>query len=113
MAQDQTPPKVERPGVVYTFICKDGPDGARLRETHLSAHLAWVEPQWRRYAMAGPMRDARNEMIGSVFMIWGKDEADARAILEGDPYFKHGVYASVESLAITPAVGTWIGGKVW
>jgi uncharacterized protein YciI len=112
-AQEQTPQKVDRPGVVYTFICKDGPDGTRLRQEHLAAHLAWVEPQWRRYAMAGPIRNAQNTMIGSVFMIWGADLDEARAVVEGDPYFKAGVYGAIETLMVTPAVGVWIGGKVW
>jgi uncharacterized protein YciI len=109
----ETAPKVERPGTVHTFLCRDGPDGARLREAHLAAHLAWVEPRWKRYAMAGPIRNAANEMVGSVFMILAEDAAEARALVDGDPYTRAGVYASIEALEITPAIGVWIGGKVW
>jgi hypothetical protein len=38
---------------------------------------------------------------------------DARALMDGDPYFTSGLYGRVEIYAQTLAVGEYLGGKIW
>jgi uncharacterized protein YciI len=37
----------------------------------------------------------------------------AKEIIENDPYFRHGAFASVEYFPHLPAAGRYIGGKIW
>jgi uncharacterized protein YciI len=41
------------------------------------------------------------------------DEADARAFVGSDPYFRGGVWQAVEFLPFFAAAGTWVGGAAW
>ena len=73
-----------------------------------------MEANWERYLNAGPIRQAGEaRLIGSTFLIFADDEAAARAVLEDDPYFTSGLYASVEVFAQTLSIGRYLGGKIW
>jgi uncharacterized protein YciI len=41
------------------------------------------------------------------------DEADARTLIEADPYFRAGVWADIEIRAFGAVAGDWVGGKTW
>lgn len=97
----------------FAILCWDAPDSARLRAAHRDAHFARVEAIMDRIAVAGPLKDASGAFIGSLVIVKAEDEAGARAILEGDPYFIGGVWARWEISAFVPAAGEWIGGKIW
>ncbi len=101
----------------FLVIARDIEDfdkAARLRTEHLDGHLAHVEAHWRRYLNAGPIRrPGAARLIGSTFLIFAKTEADARAVLNDDPYFAAGLYASVEIFEQTISIGRFLGGKIW
>jgi hypothetical protein len=47
-------------------------------------------------------------------MIYEADtETKARALFQGDPYARNGVWKDVRVLPFTPVVGSLIGGKTW
>lgn len=46
-------------------------------------------------------------------MVKAASEADARAMLEQDPYFQAGVWSHVEIHAFSAVAGDWVGGKTW
>lgn len=113
-----TCPTVERlTEPCFLVIARDIADAdkaAELRTAHLDGHLAHVEAHWERYLNAGPIRQpGETRLIGSTFLIFAKDETDARAVLAGDPYFTSGLYASVEVFAQTLSIGRYLGGKIW
>lgn len=112
---DDAPPTVPRdPTPLFLFVCKDGPNGAANRVAHLEAHLGHVERHWRRYVVAGPMRQpGRPELIGSYFLVQADDLDQAWTLMRGDPYITSDLYASVEVTEITPSIGQWVGGKIW
>ncbi len=112
---DQPCPTVARAeGACFLVVCEDGPDAATLRERDLGGHLAHVERHWRRYLVAGPMRaPGQQALSGSLFLVFADDEADARALMAGDPYITNGQYRSVRVFSFTPAIGQWLGGKIW
>lgn len=113
-----TCPTVARPDtpcfLLVAHDIKDADKAARLRAEHLDGHLEHVERHWRRYVTAGPIRRPGEARItGSSFLVLAEAEADARALMEGDPYFTCGLYDRVEVYAQTLAVGEYLGGKTW
>jgi uncharacterized protein len=110
-------PVVPRPQKTCFMVqAWDGPDAAQLRERDLVAHLAHVETYWQDYLIAGPLRPAdvgSDALCGSLLMIYAHDEAGARALLDGDPYFTNGQYQRVEMWRFAPSIGLAIGGKTW
>ncbi|MEQ8404274.1 MAG: YciI family protein [Oceanicaulis sp.] len=113
-----TCPTVARPKtpcfLILAHDIEDGERAARLRAEHLDGHLEHVEAHWRRYVTAGPIRKpGAPRIIGSSFLVLASDEAGARALMEGDPYFTCGLYGRVEIYAQTLAIGDYLGGKTW
>ncbi len=106
-------PTVPPAAPVFVFRAYDGPDGARLRVEHLQAHVRYVEANFPRYAMAGPILDARGEMTGSLFILRAASIGDAWALMSAEPYVIAGVYARIETETVRPAAGVWLGGRVW
>ena len=98
---------------VFVFRAYDGPDGARLRVEHLQAHVRYVEANFTRYAMAGPILDARGEMTGSLFILRAASLGEAWALMSAEPYVIAGVYARIETETVRPAAGVWPGGRAW
>jgi uncharacterized protein YciI len=111
-------PTVKRPQtpcfLILAHDCQDEDRAAKLRAEHLDGHLAHMETHWRRYITAGPIRTPGEvRLIGSSFLVLAETEADARALMDGDPYFTSGLYGRVEIYAQTLAVGEYLGGKIW
>ena len=51
--------------------------------------------------------------MGSCFIYHTDDEAEARELLENDPYYTAGIYDQIECHQFLGAAGTWVGGKIW
>ena len=51
--------------------------------------------------------------MGSLYCLATRSLARAREIIENDPYFAQGAFASVEYFPHLPAAGKYIGGKIW
>ena len=111
----QTPPFVPRPKqTCYLVICRDGPDSAESRGTHLKGHLDHVEKYWTRYVTAGPIRDpGADALVGSVFLVLADDLEDAKALMAGDPYITSGMYETITYNEFSNSIGQYIGGKIW
>jgi uncharacterized protein len=102
------------PNTACMVVCRDGPQGEQRRATASAAHLAYIETVLDEINIAGPLYDRDGlHTVGSIFCLRTTDLARAREILENDPYYKSGVFASVEYFPYLPAAGQYIGGKVW
>ncbi|WP_394730068.1 YciI family protein [Altererythrobacter sp. GH1-8] len=97
---------------LFSFYCRDGENGASLRERDLHAHLAHVEANIDDYAIAGPLKRG-DETIGSLLVIKAKDQEEARAKFEADPYFAAGVWQSIRCEEFLGVAGDWVGGAAW
>lgn len=108
-------PTVPRAGQpCFAFVCRDGPDAAQLRVRDLDGHLLHVERNWRRYLVAGPLREPGGERLaGSLLLVFADSLEDAWDLCRGDPYFANGQFESVEVKHLTPSIGLAIGGKIW
>jgi len=100
----------------FLFFCRDIADtevAAKIRSEKLDAHLAYVAANVKRYAVAGPNRDAAGGFAASTFILDCDDLVSAQALMAADPYVQAGLYGEVECFAFTPAAGTWVGGITW
>ncbi len=98
----------------FVAFCEDHVDAPALRSQYLGPHLSYVESIMEQIQVAGPLRENGNADIGaSCFIYHSEDLEGAQALLEQDPYFQAGVYASVRWFHFNPAAGQWVGGKNW
>lgn len=109
------PPTVARQDQpTFLFVCKDGPEGPRLRAKHLEGHLRHVEDNWERYVTAGPLKAPGKLAIhGSALIVKADNVDEAWAVMNGDPYFTSGLFVSVDVHDMTMSIGTYLGGKIW
>lgn len=98
---------------LYAIVAHDKPGGAAIRKEKLGEHLAHVEAHLDRLAVAGPLRDEAGNFTGSVLIVKAADEADARALLHADPYFRAGLWARIDIGQFGAVAGDWVGGKNW
>ena len=108
-------PTCERhPTRAFLVMARDGDGSASARAEHLDGHLEHIERNWRRYLACGPFRPPGESTIrGSFFLVGADDEESLRALLDKDPYFACGMYASVETVEVNLAAGEWMGGVIW
>lgn len=98
----------------YVVVCRDGPNGAAVRAAQTGPHMAYIETVMDELNVAGPLFDeGREQPIGSLYCLHTQSLQRAREIIESDPYFRHGAFASVEYFPHLPAAGKYIGGKIW
>ncbi len=98
---------------LYCIHAIDGPDGAEIRLRLIGAHLAHVEAHIDRYFVAGPLKNAEGQTIGSMLVVEAADEADARAFLDADPYAGAGLWSQIHVAAFAAVAGTSVGGAAW
>lgn len=107
--------------MAYAALCfdRDDADTAALRQRERDRHFAYVESILHRLLVAGPLGLPGAEATpggphgASLFLYDVSTEAEARRLLEADPYYQAGIYGRVELRPFIPAAGTWIGGAIW
>lgn len=100
--------------MAYVIVGRDAPNSAEPRQAHLAQHLEFVERSIDRILVAGPLRDpATGANVGSLYVLDVDTEADARRLLEADPYHRAGVWAHVTVEPFLGAAGRWVGGLAW
>lgn len=98
---------------LYCIHAIDGLEGAEIRPRLIGAHLAHVETNIDRYFVAGPLKNAGGQTIGSMLVVEAADEADARAFLDQDPYAGAGLWSQIHVAAFAAVAGTSVGGAAW
>jgi len=94
---------------LFAFYCRDGEHGEVFREHSQEALLAHFEEHARDFVVAGPLAKD-DKIVGSLLVVKGTDEADARAKLEAVPYFSMGVWQSIRADEFRPLFGEWAAG---
>jgi len=98
---------------LYAVIAHDKPGAMGPRNALLHEHLAHIEQTLDSLAVAGPLKDAEGAITGSLLILHADSEAQARALLESDPYFAADIWDRIEIRRFTGAAGTWVGGRNW
>jgi uncharacterized protein YciI len=95
-------------------FARDVEDSAPRRAEANRAHMAYIETVAEHILVAGPLYDdSGTRIVGSVYVLAVDGEAAARTVVEADPFFAAGVWASVEYSPFLPAAGDWLGGVIW
>jgi uncharacterized protein len=98
----------------YAVYCIDRPDSAMHRKNHAAAHLAYIESIIEKILIAGPLTTGPGAATaGSLLVLKASTAAEARALVEADPYFKADFWASVDIQPFWGVAGAWVGGKTW
>ena len=109
-----TPKQVEKLAKgTYFFVCMDRENTADLRRDHMFGHLDHIEKYNDLYRIAGPIKGSDGEIHGSFFMVKADSEAEAMAVISGDPYVTCGMFKDTTPMPLTPACGEWMGGVTW
>ena len=97
----------------FAVMAWDVPDSAAIRNAVRADHFAHIERIIDKVAVAGPLKDADGNIIGSLVVLNVADAAEAEAVLKSDPYFKAGVWGRWTIHPFLAAAGEWVGGKIW
>lgn len=90
---------------LYTIAAYDKPDVFDLRAATRAAHLDHLAAHADRVRLGGPWLDAEGRSVGSFLVVEAADLAHARALADGDPYARAGLFARVEVTPWRPVVG--------
>ena len=102
------------PGTCCIALCRDVENSGQLRGETMAEHLRYIESILDELALAAPLFDATGHRpVGSLYCVKTRDPAKARALVEADPLYRAGVFASVEIHATMLAAGGLVGGKAW
>jgi uncharacterized protein YciI len=104
---------MKRPIAAFAAYCTDAPGAAALRREHLASHLDYVESVLDKLLLAGPLKDEAGQITHSLLVFAVGTEAEARTLLEGDPYHRAGVWQEVRIERFLPVAGTLVGGRNW
>ncbi|WP_187428503.1 Protein YciI [Roseobacter fucihabitans] len=90
--------------MLIALIAHDKPGALPIRQENRPAHVAYLKSS-DAVQQAGPLLDAQGEMAGSLIILDVEDIADAQAWVDGDPYGKAGLFASVELIPWNRVIG--------
>ncbi len=107
-------PTATRPReTLWLLLCIDAAGSAEPREREMQGHLRFIEQNLERIAVAGPRSDGQHPIDGSILLVRADSAAAARALIEGDPYYRAGVWARIEVHPFRAVCGTYVGGTTW
>lgn len=83
--------------MLFSIIGTDQKDGASIRVSNAEAHRAHMTLIQEQIAFAGPLQnDDGDRVIGSLIVADFPDRQSAENWLAHEPFYKAGVYASIE-----------------
>ena len=87
----------------------DVDDNAQIRESLLEQHMAHIGGHVSKIQLAGPlMRQDGASQAGGVILIEAESEEEVRAVIEGDPYFKAGLWSEVRIHLFKQIINQWV-----
>ncbi|MEW6255649.1 MAG: YciI family protein [Pseudomonadota bacterium] len=85
--------------MLFVVLKKDKANHEHVRAEVRPAHLEFLNANKDKVALGGPlMSDDGTRMIGSMIAVEAESAAEAKALLENDPFAKAGLFESVEVL---------------
>lgn len=90
---------------LYVIIAIDKPGSDAARAENRDGHLAHFKSHAGKIAVAGPLSGDKS---GSLVIYRAASAADARAFIEGDPFYPAGVWASIDVLDFRAGSGDWV-----
>jgi len=83
--------------MLYVLICTDKQGALPLRKANRPLHVEYLKSLGDTVVLAGPFTEEDGAtMNGSLIVVEAASLSAARAIADGDPFAKAGVFAAVE-----------------
>ncbi|HEY8576467.1 MAG TPA: YciI family protein [Devosia sp.] len=82
--------------MLFAMIAKDKPNALDQRLAVRPVHLEHLDSLGQQLRLAGALLDADGRPEGSLVVIEAETIEAATAMFEADPFFKEGLFASVE-----------------
>jgi uncharacterized protein YciI len=82
--------------MLFVIACTDKPGAADLRAATRPAHIAHLSAEAGRILLGGPLLSPEGHAIGSLLVIEAADRAEAEAFATADPYYRAGLFESVQ-----------------
>ena len=103
--------------MIYAFICRDAGDQTERRSALLLEHLRYIETVIDHIVVAGPglptaAGDTR-QFQGSMMLYRAESMTEAKALFDGDPYARNGIWSSVDVMSFEAVAGAYVGGTTW
>ncbi|MDW3223661.1 MAG: YciI family protein [Paracoccaceae bacterium] len=90
--------------MLVALIAHDKPGALPIRQENRPAHVAYLK-SGDAVQQAGPLLDDQGEMAGSLIILDVADMESAQAWVDGDPYGKAGLFASVRLVQWNRVIG--------
>ena len=103
--------------MIYAFICRDAGDQTERRSALLLEHLRYIETVIDHIVVAGPCPptaagDTR-QFQGSMMLYRAESMTEAKALFDGDPYARNGIWSSVDVMPFEAVAVAYVGGTTW
>ena len=86
----------------YAVLFEDDDEFAHMRPKFMADHVQFLADNSERIEVAGPMKDAvSEEPAGGLWVIDADSAAQAKALVESDPFWPTGLRKSVRILEWT------------
>jgi uncharacterized protein len=81
----------------FAVIFKDKPNSAELRQSHLAAHLAWLDLHQNVVRIGGSLRSELDQTpAGGLWIVEAETKDAILGLLKTDPFWIAGLRQSVE-----------------
>jgi uncharacterized protein len=92
--------------MLFVATCLDKPGHSQTRTDNRPVHLDYLDSLKERLRAAGALLGPDGQTpVGSMLIYNCADEGQARAMVEGDPFAKAGLFASVDVRAWRQGAG--------
>lgn len=90
--------------MLFVLRFTDHPAAYGVRKLYLNPHLEWLKQKRDVVKAAGSLRKKDSDQpVGALWIVEADNEEDAKALLSDDPFWVHGLRASVEVLSWSQA----------
>lgn len=82
--------------MLFAVMCFDKEGGLDTRLANRDDHLAYLGGKVDKVVLGGPFLSDDGKPVGSMLIFDVENEAEARSIVDNDPYAKAGLFQNVE-----------------
>ncbi|MBL8689136.1 MAG: YciI family protein [Rhodospirillaceae bacterium] len=84
--------------MLFVVMFEDEPSRAEIRPRLMPDHLAFLEREAKRIRAAGPLLREDGSGAGGLWLVDADSPAEARTLIEADPFWPTGLRRSVRIL---------------
>lgn len=85
--------------MLFILIFHDHQNKLAIRQQHMAAHLDWLSQHQQQIRVAGSLRiEPEQAPLGACWIVEAESKSAVSALIATDPFWQHGLRASVEIL---------------